>query len=62
MTDNSEIQKRIRKIHRKFGHATKEKMENLFKNTTIEKNIGVKEIKREIAEITIKQTFIYFVI
>ena len=51
LTDNSEIQKRIRKIHRKFGHASKEKKENLFKNTSVEKNIGVKEIKREISEV-----------
>ncbi len=51
MTETDCIEKKIKKIHIKTGHATKEKLEQMFKNTSLEKTLGRKRIQQEIKEI-----------
>ena len=51
ITDNNEVQKRSEKSTKDLGTQQKKKMENFFKNTSNEKNIGAKQIKREISEV-----------
>ena len=44
------VEKKIKRIHVKFGHAAKEKLEKMFKNTSAEKTIGQKQSRKQILE------------